>query len=81
MSELDQPKIDDNELPKIERWEELISYRQSVEDCHSGPSCWCALILVEGVVDEYGDPIHVTAYGDMPRVVAEHIVKLHNDFL
>ena len=44
--------------------------------------CWCRLIEPEEEIkDDKGYEIYIAGSGCVPKIYAEHIVKLHNDSL
>jgi len=47
--------------------------------CQSGESCWCRIIEPEQELkDKDGNEIYIVGSGSIPKIYAEHIVKLHN---
>ena len=53
-----------------------------VTPCNSGEECWCRLIVPETEIeDKDGNEIYIAGSGCIPKVYAEHIVKLHNESL
>jgi len=50
--------------------------------CNSGEECWCRIITPEiDIEDKDGNEIYIAGSGAIPKIYAEHIVKLHNDFI
>lgn len=50
--------------------------------CPSGEVCWCRIIEpIDNITDDDGNEIYIAGSGSIPKDYAEHIVKLHNDFI
>jgi hypothetical protein len=53
--------------------------RWKISLCNQGESCWCRIIEPEEkMVDDSGNEIYVAGSGEISKIYAEHIVKLHN---
>jgi len=50
--------------------------------CFTGEECWCRIIEpVEKIEDKDGNEIYIAGSGSINKEYAEHIVKLHNEFV
>lgn len=53
--------------------------RWKISLCNQGESCWCRIIEPEEkMVDDSGNEIYIAGSGEISKIYAEHIVKLHN---
>lgn len=62
---------------------ELINFRWKTEPCHT-KDCWCAIITTEKPVFWEQSPeeeAYIAPSGSIPKEIAEHIVKIHNNNL
>ena len=84
--------VENKALHKTDVSRSLLSYEEAtalclktkweVMPCNSGEDCWCRLIVPETeIVDKDGNEIYIAGSGCVPKVYAEHIVKLHNESL
>lgn len=68
-----------------EATELAIKSRWKTEVCNSGEECWCRLIVPETPIQyEYNgskDDIYIAGSGCVPKDYAEHIVKIHNEYV
>lgn len=65
-----------------ESLEKTLNVRWKTEICTSGPECWCRLIVPEDEISDSEDnEIYIAGSAAMPKIFAEHIVKLHNESL
>lgn len=56
--------------------------RWKISFCKEGKDCWCRLIVPEeAITDKDGNEIYIVGSGSIPTVYAEHVVKLHNEFI
>jgi hypothetical protein len=47
--------------------------------CPSGEECWCRMIEpVDKIEDDKGNEIYIAGSGEINKIHAEHIVKIHN---
>jgi len=62
--------------------EDLNSLKWKTEVCPSGTDCWCRVITTEKpTYDDDGNELYIAGAGCIPKVNAEHIVKIHNESL
>ena len=70
---------------KIDKEEELINHKWKTELCSSqGDKCWCKPICAEENIVWRKEPdfeAYIAAEGTINKYLAEHIVKLHNEWL
>jgi len=65
-----------------EATEHSLKVRWKTETCSSGKKCWCRIISPEEeLTDDQGNEIYIAGSGSVPKIYAEHIVKLHNESL
>lgn len=57
---------------------DVINQKWKTEVCHASFDCWCKLISTE--IDEGPESLIVSS-GAINRENAEHIVKIHNEWL
>ena len=50
-------------------------------ECNQGKECWCRLIMTVDAPDDDDLDYCISPSGNLNKVVAEHIVKLHNKSL
>ena len=92
MEEQKLNKEQNSALHKTDVSRSLLSYEEAIQHsltvkwkttpCQSGESCWCRVIEPEEEIkDEDGNEIYIAGSGCVPKVYAEHIVKLHNESL
>lgn len=61
--------------------EYLLTVRWKTSSCFQ-EDCWCKVIEPEEKIeDDHGNEIYIASAGSIPKIYAEHIVKLHNDSL
>ena len=59
-----------------------LTVRWKTEPCFSGEDCWCRVITPEEKIeDDEGNEVYIAGSGCVPKLYAEHIVKLHNESL
>ena len=57
---------------------DIINQKWKTEPCHSGTDCWCRLISTE---IDHGPESLIVSFGALNTENAEHIVKIHNEWL
>lgn len=59
----------------------LLTIPWKVQEC-TITDCWCALIVPEELLtDDEGNDLYVAASGTIPKEIAKHIVKIHNEYV
>lgn len=85
-------EAENSALHKTDINRSLLSYEEAtalclktkwkITPCNSGEQCWCRIIVPETEIeDKDGNEIYIAGSGCVPKVYAEHIVKLHNESL
>lgn len=53
-----------------------------VSTCEAGEKCWCRIIeLKKEMRSNDMENVYISGPGTIPKIVAEHIVKMHNESL
>jgi len=64
----------------LEAQNKALATKWKVGTCSSGEACWCRTIFpVDKITDDNGEEIFIAGQGEISKVFAEHIVKIHNE--